>query len=347
MRWGGGGQAAALLGSGLLKRTGGLFAIGNIVAARSADPAAGNLCRSPPGAGRAIRRGIDQGTDVARYLIAQSELPEEREKRRERAGKSAGETYRATLEQLAPGARVEIASPADRDAPHLSAGELAGYDAVFLTGSPMHVYQPTPEVERQLDFMRAVFASGAPSFGSCAGLQVAVAAAGGTVRAMPQRMEAGIARRISATEAGRGHPLLAERPASWDAAAIHNDEVESLPPGGTLLASNGVTAVQAAEVRHGRGVFWGVQYHPELALAEIAVALRGQAADLVAAGLAEHEDEVLARADEVDALHRRPDSRALRWRLGVDGEFAEERLRRREIRNFLRHAPALRDGGAG
>lgn len=292
-------------------------------------------------------RGLDQRTVVARYLIAQSELPEEREKRRERAGKSAGETYRATLEQLTPGARVEIASPADRDAPRFPKEELAGYDAVFLTGSPMHVYQSTPEVDRQLGFMRAVFASGTPSFGSCAGLQVAVAAAGGTVRAMPQRMEAGIARRISATAAGRDHPLLAGRPASWDAAAIHGDEVDALPPGATLLASNGVTAVQAAEVRCGRGLFWGVQYHPELALAEIAVALRDQAADLVEAGLADREGEVFARADEMDALHERPDSRALRWRLGVDGEFAEERSRRRELRNFLRHAPALRDGGAG
>ncbi len=155
-------------------------------------------------------------------------------------------------------------------------------------------------------------------------------------------MEAGIARRISATDAGRAHPLLAGRPGAWDAAAIHGDEVEKLPDGATLLASNGVTAVQAAEIRFDGGVFWGVQYHPELALGEIAVALRRQAPDLVEAGLAEREQDVLTRADEVDALHWRPDSRALRWRLGVDGEFAEEKLRRREIVNFLRHAPRLR-----
>lgn len=37
------------------------------------------------------------------YLIAQSELPEEREKRRETAGKSAGETYKETLIELRPG----------------------------------------------------------------------------------------------------------------------------------------------------------------------------------------------------------------------------------------------------
>lgn len=126
----------------------------------------------------------------------------------------------------------------------------------------MHVYDDSPEVRHQLDFMRRVFAAGVPSFGSCAGLQIAVAAAGGRVRKMPTRMEAGIARRIAPTEAGRNHPLLAGRPPSWDAPAIHGDEVEELPPGAVLLASNAVTQVQAAEIRFDRGVFWGVNIIP-------------------------------------------------------------------------------------
>ncbi|WP_230482210.1 type 1 glutamine amidotransferase [Sphingomonas sp. Leaf21] len=276
------------------------------------------------------------------YLIAQSELPDEREARRARAGKSSGETYAATLRQMQPGIAVDIVSPADDD-DRMPVERLAGYDAVFLTGSPMHVYDDTPEVRRQLAFMRDVFAAGVPSFGSCAGLQIAVAAAGGQVRKMPERMEAMIARRISATDDGRAHPLLAGRPPSWDAPAIHGDEVLALPPGATLLASNAVTRVQAAEIRFDRGVFWGVQYHPELALREIALAIAAQAGDLVEAGLAEHEDEVQARVAVLDALHDSPDSRALRWRLGVDGEFAEERLRRREIANFLAHLPDLRN----
>jgi hypothetical protein len=107
-----------------------------------------------------------------------------------------------------------------------------------------------------------------------------------------------------------------------------------------------VTQVQAAELRFDRGVFWGVQYHPELALGEIAAALRMQATSLVEAGLALDEKGVRARADEIDALHRDPDSRALRWRIGVDGELADDRSRRREIINFLRHAPKLRRDSA-
>ncbi len=151
---------------------------------------------------------------------------------------------------------------------------MAEYDAVFLTGSPLHLYEETPETRRTVAFMRSVFASGTPAFGSCAGLQVAKVAAGDSVRPNARRLEAGFARRITPTADGRSHPLLAGRPAAFDAPAIHTDEVDALPPGATLLAGNRLTAVQAAEIRFDGGVFWGGQYHPEIGLDEVAGALR-------------------------------------------------------------------------
>lgn len=270
-----------------------------------------------------------------KFLVLESETAEEREARRQRAGKSSGETYAATLTGMVPGAEVTRIAPADADAPHMGLEDIAAFDAVFVTGSPLHVYDDKPEVRRQVAFMRAVFASGVRSFGSCAGLQLAVFAAGGKVRAMTGRIEAAVARGITATEAGRGHPLLAGRPGAWDAAAIHTDEVEQLPDGAVLLAGNGVTRVQAAEIRHDRGVFWGVQYHPELAPGEIAVAIRHQADSLVESGLATNVEAVERRAALLDRLQHDPADSAARWELGVDGEFAEEDGRRRELANFI------------
>ena len=282
---------------------------------------------------------------MPKFLIAESETEGERSRRRDHAGKSSAESYAATLCQMSGGGRVDIVYPADEDADALSPEWLAGYDAIFLSGSPMHVYHDTPDVRRQLSFMREVFASGTPSFGSCAGLQVAVAATGGTVRKMARRMEAGIARRIVATDTGRTHPMLAGRPASWDAPAIHGDEVAELPPCATLLASNGASPVQAIEIRHDRAVFWGVQYHPELAPGEIGAALRRQASDLVAEGLARDDGDVADQAEWFDVLQEDAASPAARWHLGVDDEYAIEDLRRRELRNFLTSIPALRNKG--
>jgi GMP synthase (glutamine-hydrolysing) len=271
------------------------------------------------------------------FLIAESEPHAAREKRRESVGRSSGETYEALLDHVAPHARWTRLQPTDASAELPPATDLAQYDAVFLTGSPLHLYEDTPECRRVVAFMRAVFASGTPSFGSCAGLQVATAAAGGEVRSMGGRREAGFARRIAPTDAGRDHPLLRGRPAAFDAPAIHTDEVARLPSGGVLLATNGATAVQAAEIRHDGGTFWGVQYHPEISLYEVAAALRRQADDLVEHGLAEAPAVVEHHARLVEDLHERPERRDLAWRLGLDEQVTDPALRAAEIRNFVEH----------
>lgn len=272
-----------------------------------------------------------------RVLIAESEPPAAREERRDSVGRSSGETFVTRLGELAPGAVCDRVKPADLGSALPDRASLEGYDAVVLTGSPLHVYDDTPEVRRQIAFMRAVFASGTPSFGSCAGLQVAVVAAGGQVRAMAERREAGFARRIFRQDAGRDHPLLDGRPPVFDAPAIHADEVAELPAGATLLASNRVTTVQAAEIRCDGGIFWGVQYHPEISLREVAAALRRQAGDLVDHDLAGDEAEVEAQAALIETLHDQPSRRDLCWRLGLDEQVTDPAHRMTELRNFLTH----------
>ncbi|MCR0980654.1 type 1 glutamine amidotransferase [Roseomonas populi] len=283
------------------------------------------------------------------FLVAESEGPEDREVRRESVGRSSGETYADTLRSLAPGAICDRLKPAEEDTPLQEPEVLARYDAVFLCGSPLHVYKETPETRRVLGFMRAVFEAGTPAFGSCAGLQVAVAAAGGQVGPRQDGNEAGFARRIAPTEEGRHHPLLSGRPLAFDAPAIHSDEVKALPPGAVLLATNETNTVQAAEIRSGEGVFWGVQYHPELTLHEVAQALRRQAETLVEQGFAMDLEAVEHHAVRIDALARRPGRRDLAWQLGLNRQVTETALRQTELRNFIRHLAeprrARREGG--
>jgi GMP synthase (glutamine-hydrolysing) len=270
-----------------------------------------------------------------RLLVAESESPPDRDARRCSVGRSSGETFLKTLGELAPGAVLDRAKPSDSDGDIPSGSDLASYDAVILTGSPLHLYQETPETRRQIEFMRAVFAAGTPAFGSCAGLQVATVAAGGTVRPNARGAEAPFARNIAPREAGVNHPLLAERPERFDAPSIHSDEVESLPEGALLLASNSHTGVQAVEIRSGEGVFWGVQYHPELSLGEVAAAIRRQADDLVKKGALESHGAVEEEAGLIERLDRDPTDgeAASRLRLGPDVIAIDNR--RRELRNFI------------
>ena len=272
-----------------------------------------------------------------RFLVAESESPRARQERRERVGSSSGETFIGTLGEMAPGAACDRVKPADDDHPTHVSPDLSAYDAVFLTGSPLHVYEDTPQVRRQVEFMRAVFASGTPAFGSCAGIQVATAAAGGTVRPAHHRREAGFARRIHRTAAGQDHPFLHGRPQVFDALSVHTDEVESLPPSARLLATNGTTAVQAAEIRHDGGIFWGVQYHPELSLHEVGRALEREADELVEAGFASDHAALQRFIGQIDLLDSDPGRDDLAWQLGLDQEVINPERRRIEIRNFIEH----------
>jgi GMP synthase (glutamine-hydrolysing) len=278
-----------------------------------------------------------------RLLVAESEPPSARETRRASVGTSQGETYLQTLARLAPGARTDLVRPVDGELPGVEA--LRDFDAVFLTGSPVHLQDDTPEVARLIDFMRTVFDSGVPSFGSCAGLQLAVVTAGGELRRMGDRREAGFSRGIAPTASGRDHPLLAGRPAAFDAPAIYTDEVIRLPEGALALAANNVSPVLAAEVRHGRGIFWGVQYHPELSLFEVAAAIRRQSDDLLERGFASDEAALEAHAARIEALGDQPDRHDLAWQLGLDAEITDPARRARELSNFITHVADRVEGG--
>ena len=276
-----------------------------------------------------------------RFLILASETPDQREARRKEVGAASDETYAETLRAIDPGISCDHLSCVDGTPPPPTQA-LQAYDGIVLSGSPIQMHADTPETRSAAAFMTHVFEAGVPAFGSCAGLQIACVAAGGRCKPRSPRMEAGFVRGIVATDAGRNHPLLAGRPLVWDAPAMHSDEVAVLPDGATILAGTRTTPVQAVEIRRGAGLFWGVQYHPELSLAEIAAALRRQADDLLDQKLVADEAALEAHAARIDALDSAPDRRDLAWQLGLDREVTEPERRMREIGNFIAFAHARR-----
>ena len=250
-------------------------------------------------------------------------------------GLSPAQAYAQEVTVIAPGAITDICLPADAGANLPDGAGLASYDGIFLTGSSLHIYKQEPAVARQIELMRAIYASGTPCFGSCWGIQVGAVAAGGTVVANPKGREIGVARRIRLTEAGRTHPLLAGRPLAFDAPAIHLDTIAVPPPGATVLASNAYSTVHAAEIAHDGGVFWGVQYHPEFPLRQVASILRRMTPLIVAEGFRRDEGEAERWLAEIEALDADPTRHDLAWAHGLDEEVLNETKRVTEIRNFL------------
>ena len=213
---------------------------------------------------------------------------------------------------------------------------LDDFDGAVISGSPLSVYEDKPEVHEQLALARDLFERGVPTFGSCYGLQLMAEALGGRVHLNPRGREIGIARAIIKSDAGRAHPLLAEKPIAFDAICSHQDEVAELPEGGIVLASNAVSQIQAAVIERGTSSFWGVQYHPEFDLPTIAAIIDRQSTRHVAEGLARGASEVASIVADLHTVAADPARTDIAWRMGLTSGVLNPTLRTAEFGNWLR-----------
>ena len=270
-----------------------------------------------------------------RLLVIEGNSPKTMAEHQAVGGTLASKGYADLLRGLLPGAAVDVCYPGDVAAKLPEGQALEGYDGIAITGSGLHIYNGGPEVTRQIDLVRAAFSTGTPVFGSCWGLQVLTVAAGGQVRRNPKGREIGFGRGIRLTDAGRKHPMYVGKVEVFNAPTVHLDEVETVAPGTTILASNAVSSVQSAEIHTNGSVAWGVQYHPEYPLRELAAIVRRIGTCLIAEGFFADEGEVKTFAQDLDALDRDPACKRLSWRHGVSSNVLDKKLRTGEIANWI------------
>ena len=252
-------------------------------------------------------------------------------------GTIASEGYAKLLRGLLPGAEIDIVHAADPDAALPKGEALEGYDGAAITGSALHIYDAGTQVTRQVDLVRNLLEAGTPLFGSCWGLQVLTVATGGSVRKNPKGREIGFGRGIRLTEEGRKHPMYIGKPDVFNAPTVHLDEVEALPAGSRILATNAVSSVQSAEIHYNGAVAWGVQYHPEYPLREIAAIVRRIGTGLIEEGFFLDQDDIKCFARELDALDQDPANKRLAWRHGISTNVLDTRMRVSEVANWIEY----------
>ena len=270
---------------------------------------------------------------MLRLLVVEGNTPAGRRRIAESAGATPAESYAGVLRGIASDAIVDICTPADGDG--ITPQPLDSYDGVAITGSSLNIYERDIASLRQIDFVREVFARGIPMFGSCWGLQLATVAAGGEVGLNPAGREVAFARKIALTSAGCDHPMHATREAVFDAPAIHSDIVTRLPPGLDRHRAQRDERIQAAEIRFGHGVFWGVQYHPEYGLHDVAAVIRRYGETLVTEGFFADIAELDRYASDLSTLAANQQRRDIAWRLGFGDDIMKESLRQTELSNWI------------
>jgi len=177
---------------------------------------------------------------------------------------------------------------------------------------------------------------GIPQFGSCWGIQLAVYVAGGEVKPNPKGREMGIGRKIAVTEAGRSHPMFEGKPGVFDHFVSHDDEVTKLPPGALHLAGNDFSNIQAVEVSFKKGLFWGVQYHPEYDLYELARLTVAREKKLIDLGYFKGGADFKEYVGRLEGIHNDPGRADLRWQMAIDDDVISDDIRQREFINWIR-----------
>ncbi|MEU2351339.1 type 1 glutamine amidotransferase [Modestobacter sp. NPDC049651] len=140
--------------------------------------------------------------------------------------------------------------------------DLTGHAGLVVLGGPQSSMD-APEVSPELDGVRALLAQAVaadvPTLAICLGAQLLAQAGGGSTRVGADGPEVG-ATLVAKRDAADADPLFAPLPLSPDVLQWHHDEVDRLPAGATLLASNPACPNQAFRI--GAHVY-GLQFHIE------------------------------------------------------------------------------------
>jgi GMP synthase (glutamine-hydrolysing) len=174
--------------------------------------------------------------------------------------------------------------------------DLTGFDGLLVLGGPQSSLD-SPEVSPELVGVRTLLgqaiAADIPTLAVCLGAQLLAQVGGGSTRVGVDGPEVGAAL-VAKRDAADADPLFGPLPLSPDVLEWHHDEIDRLPAGATLLASNPRYENQA--YRLGEHVY-GLQFHIETDEALVRQWAEGDPVGVAGTGL--DLDTVCARAAAV------------------------------------------------
>ena len=201
---------------------------------------------------------------MRRILIVEGNLKEENQSFSAGGIKTHTESLKDSISYFTNKLIIDVVNPSSDENINEVAKDLSKYHGMIWGGSSLNIYNDTPEIRRQIQFMRECQKSIKKIFAICWGMQVAVTVAGGEVKKCLNGAHRGIAHDIEINENGLKHPIYKNKNKRFNTPAFNFDEVVKLPEGSTLLSSNPINKVMGINFNVGSTNIWGIQYHPEL-----------------------------------------------------------------------------------
>ena len=200
---------------------------------------------------------------MKKILIVEGNVKEENKNFSDAGIQTHTESLKDSLSYLTNDLELDVVNPSsDTDIQNFN-NNLEKYDGLIWGGSSLNIYNDTPEIRKQIDFMRSCQNKVKNILAICWGMQVAVTAAGGQVR-KANNSHIGIAKEIEINKSGIKHPLYKNKEKKFNSPAFNFDEVVKLPEKAICLASNKINKIQSLYFKINNTKIWGLQYHPEI-----------------------------------------------------------------------------------
>ena len=200
---------------------------------------------------------------MKKILIVEGNTAEENGSFTEAGIKTHTESLRESLKYISKDLVIDVVNPSSDQNIDSFNDKLHTFDGLIWGGSSLNIYNDTPEIKKQIEFMKNCQNKVKNILGICWGMQVAVTAAGGQVK-KANTSHVGIAKEIEINEYGLKHPLYKDKEKKFNSPAFNYDEVVKIPENGICLASNKINKVQSLYFQINKTRVWGLQYHPEI-----------------------------------------------------------------------------------
>ena len=174
---------------------------------------------------------------MKKILIVEGNLREENESFSKVGIQTHTQSLKDSLAYYTNDLEFDVVNPSSDENIQPIIEKLSTYDGLIWGGSSLNIYNDTPEIRRQIEFMRECQKNVKKILAICWGMQVAVTAAGGQVK-KANDSNIGIANEVTINEKGLAHPLYKGKDKIFNTPAFNFDEVVKIPENGICLASN-------------------------------------------------------------------------------------------------------------
>jgi GMP synthase (glutamine-hydrolysing) len=200
---------------------------------------------------------------MKKLLIVEGNLKEENQSFSKVGIQTHTQSLQDSLNYYTKDLQFDVVNPSSDESLENIKNKLSVYDGLIWGGSSLNIYNDTPEIRRQIEFMKLCQKKVKNILAICWGMQVAVTAAGGEVK-KADGSHIGIANEIIINDNGLNHPLYKNKDKKFNSPAFNFDEVKKLPNNAICLASNKTNKIQSLYFKINETNIWGLQYHPEI-----------------------------------------------------------------------------------